>query len=170
MLGGRETVRRAESELGNPGPLGIGTLHPADTKIVWFLRGEDCASCSLPTRDLRRLQRSGRLVPPLIFVVVAGPVDLIRDFLRQERIAATVRHMSAATYRATFGSVPLPTLLVIHHDTIRGMWPGTGWVVPDAIARRIRTGLYVPRPLELELGVGGSTPNKQMRRMRCHVT
>ena len=74
------------------------------THLVWVLHPQDYLLCESHAREVRRAQRQrrGGLVP-LTMVAVGGRGDWARDFIRRERLAATVIELSPSQFRSAFG-------------------------------------------------------------------
>lgn len=121
---------------GIAGALGLASLFPlggsvrdgalapepwrgGDSLVIGVvLSPDDCFTCAVPAQELRRAVTGRRNVS--VRVAVAGSdVHAVQQYLRRERITATVAHVGRWRFARQFGSLASPSVVVVRSDTVR---------------------------------------------------
>jgi hypothetical protein len=80
--------------------------------IGWAFRTEDCLSCVTPAAAFRQIGRKYGSRVKIAALAVGEEPEVVKSFLRRERLDVDLAHVNVATYRTLFGSSPLPAIYV----------------------------------------------------------
>lgn len=93
-----------------------GVLAEGDSvTLQWVFRAGDLLSCRTSARDLRHASLAYGSRVKIHAVAVATDVELVRGFLRSERLTAEVVPVSEREYRQHLGSVPTPSVAIVQN-------------------------------------------------------
>jgi len=106
-------------------PLPVGREFPgfarswAPWEVVWVIRPEDFLTCQTVARGVRAFQRApGVPVPVTVVYVGDSHADWVRDFLRRQRIQATVRTASERQFADWFGQPAAPRVYLLRRGRV----------------------------------------------------
>jgi hypothetical protein len=111
-------------------PIAAQTQAPA--QVVWVVRPADYLTCQTAADGIRELQRKAGPGVPLTVLYVGPHAPWFEEFLRRQRISATVETVSEDGFRRAFHRTPGPWLYLLSHGVVRGVQPGRGYVRPAA--------------------------------------
>ena len=115
--------------------LAVGSRFPlaaftAPAEVVWVVRPDDYLACQTAAGGIREIQRRAGPGMPLTVLYVGPHASWLDEFLRRQRIAATIVPMKEDHFRRAFHRNPGPWLYLLSHGVVRGVLPGRGEVSP----------------------------------------
>lgn len=102
----------------------------APVQVVWVVRPEDYLTCQTAAGGLREFQRKVDPGVPLTVLYTGPHASWLDEFLRQQRITATILAIREADFRRAFARKPGPWLYFVRGGVVQGVLPGGGYVRP----------------------------------------